>query len=63
MSFKSRIILALDSNNFSKIQNILSKISNEIYGVKVGYQFFFNFGTTGYKYLQNRKLIINVKIF
>ena len=58
MSFKSRIILALDSNNFSKIQNILSKISNEIYGVKVGYQFFFNFGTTGYKYLQNRKLKI-----
>jgi len=58
MALKSKIILALDSNNFSKIQNILSKISNEIYGVKIGYQFFFNFGTIGHKYLQNRKLKI-----
>ena len=41
MNSKSKIIVALDSNNFTKIKKLLKKISNDIYGVKVWLPIFF----------------------
>jgi len=58
MSSKSKIILALDSNNFSKIKNLLTKISKEIYGVKVGYQYFYKFEKKGLNLLKKNKIKI-----
>ena len=58
MPSKSKIILALDLNNFSKIKKIINKIYKDIYGVKIGYQFYFNFGFKGYNYIKKRKLKI-----
>ena len=58
MNSKSKIIVALDSNNFTKIKKLLKKISNDIYGVKVGYQFFYNFNQKGYNLLKENKLKI-----
>ena len=43
-----KIIVALDSNKFSKIKNLVYKIKNHIFAVKIGYEFFFNFGIKGY---------------
>ena len=40
MSSKSKIILALDTNNFSKTEKLIKNISNEIFAVKIGYQFY-----------------------
>ena len=58
MSSKSKIILALDSNNFLKIKKLVNTISKEIYGVKIGYQYFFQFEKKGYKLLKKNKLKI-----
>ena len=58
MNKKSKIILALDTNNLKKIKKIISLISEDIYAVKVGYQFYFNFGAEGIKIIQRYKLKI-----
>ena len=58
MKRTSKIIFALDSNNYSKIKKTLKLISKNIYGVKIGYQFFFNFGTKGYNLIKKMKLKI-----
>jgi len=58
MSSKSKIILALDSNNFLKIKKLLIKISKEIYGVKVGYQYFYKFEKKGLNLLKKNKIKI-----
>ena len=64
MPSKRKIILALDLNNFSKIKKIISKVHGHIYGVKIGYQFYFNFGVKGYNYLKkkNLKIFIDLKL-
>ena len=59
MLTKSKIIVALDSNDLSKIKKLLNKISKKIYGVKVGYEFFYNFNKKGYDFLKKK----NLKIF
>ena len=58
MNSKSKIIVALDSNNFNKIKILLKKISDDIYGVKVGYQFFYNFNKKDYNLLKKNRLKI-----
>ena len=58
MNKKSKIILALDTNNLKKIKRIIFLISKDIYAVKVGYQFYFNFGSEGIKIIQRYKLKI-----
>ena len=44
-----RIIVALDSNNFNNTKKLVFSLKNDVYAFKIGYQFFFNFGLTGYK--------------
>ena len=44
-----KIIVALDSNNFNEIEKLVKSLKKDVYGFKIGYQFFFNFGLIGYK--------------
>ena len=43
------VIVALDSNNFNKTKKLVEDLKNDAYAFKIGYQFFFNFGLSGYK--------------
>ena len=58
MTKSNKVIVALDSNNFKKIINLIDLIKNEIFGVKIGYEFFLNFGLKGYKKIQTKKINI-----
>ncbi len=58
MTFKKKVIVALDSNNFKQTESLIEKIKEYIFGVKIGYEFFFNFGLDGYKKIQNKKINI-----
>ena len=54
-----KIIVALDSNRITEIKNLVHKIKDHIFAIKIGYEFFFNFGIKGYTELKN----IHPKIF
>ena len=41
MSFKKKVLVALDSNNFTETENLIDLIKKHIFGVKIGYEFFF----------------------
>ena len=43
-----KIIVALDSNNIDKTKYLASKLKNEVFAFKIGYEFFLNFGMDGY---------------
>ncbi|MBI28525.1 MAG: orotidine-5'-phosphate decarboxylase [Pelagibacteraceae bacterium] len=58
MSDKSKIILALDLDDNNKIQKIVSEVSNDIYGIKIGYQYLFNFGIKKLSFFKKKKLKI-----
>ena len=58
MCKNKRIIVALDSDNLDKTIKLVESIKNYIFGVKIGYEFFFNFGLDGYKEIQRRKINI-----
>ena len=47
--FSKKIIVALDSNNYDKTIKLVNNLKNEVFGFKIGYQFFFNYGLDGYK--------------
>ena len=59
MTINRKVIVALDSSNFKEINKILDLIKDHIFGVKIGYEFFFKFGLEGYKKIQNK----NINIF
>ena len=44
-----KIIVALDSDNLNKAIELVQILKKEVYAFKIGYQFFFNFGLSGYK--------------
>ncbi len=48
-----RIIVAIDSNDLKKSTHLIKTLKNEVYGFKIGYEFFFNFGIVGYKKIRN----------
>ena len=58
MNQSNKVIIALDLNDFDKINKIINLIKKHIFGVKIGYQFFFNFGLEGYKKIQSKKINI-----
>ena len=49
---KKKIIVALDSNNIKKSKSLALKLKDEVFAFKIGYEFFLNFGITGYKDIQ-----------
>ena len=58
MTISKKVFVALDSNNFEEINKLVDTIKNYIFGVKIGYEFFFNFGLVGYKKIQKKKINI-----
>ena len=59
MTISKKVIVALDSNDFEKINKLVDILKDHFFGVKIGYEFFFNFGLKGYKKIQNK----NINIF
>ena len=59
MTIGKKVIVALDSNNLTEIDKLVDMIKNYIFGVKIGYEFFFNFGLEEYKKIQSK----NINIF
>ena len=59
-----KIIVALDSNNFSEIEKLVKSLRKDVYAFKVGYQFFFNFGLIGYKKIYSicPKIFLDLKL-
>ena len=55
----NKIIVALDSKNLHESKKLVEKIKKHVFAFKIGYEFFLNFGLTGYKEIDNKK----VKIF
>ena len=51
--YHKKIIVALDSNNFDKTLNLVKKINKHVFGFKVGYEFFYTFGITGYEEIRS----------
>ncbi len=48
-----KIILALDTKDLNFAANIVKKVKDEINSIKIGYEFFFNHGLSGYKKIYN----------
>ena len=48
-----KIILALDTKDLNFAVNIVKKVKDEINSIKIGYEFFFNHGLSGYKKIYN----------
>ena len=59
MTKNKKVIVALDSDNFKETIKLVKKIKKYIFAVKIGYEFFFNFGLKGYKEIQKK----NINIF
>ena len=57
MPKSKKVIVALDSNNLEKTKKLVDLIKDHIFGVKIGYEFFLNFGLKGYKEIQKKILI------
>jgi len=59
-----KIIVALDGNNLNKILKLTKKLKNEAFAFKIGYEFFFNFGISGYKkiYSVSPKIFLDLKL-
>ena len=59
-----RIIVALDSNNINKAKSLVSKLKNEVFAFKIGYEFFLNFGINGYNEIQKKcpKIFLDLKL-
>ena len=61
---KNKIIVALDSNKIRETKNLVKKIKNHVFAIKIGYEFFFNFGIKGYNELKNiyPKIFLDLKL-
>ena len=60
----NKIIVALDSNSFKKIEKIVRNLKSEVYAFKVGYEFFLNFGIEGYLKIKKicPKIFLDLKL-
>ena len=54
----NKIIVAIDSDHLNNSIKLVKKIKKEIFAIKIGYEFFFNFGVKGYKTLH--KIVPNI---
>ncbi len=59
-----KIIVALDSDNLSKIIKLVKILKAEVFAFKLGYQFFLNFGFGGYKKVYSicPKIFLDLKL-
>tara|TARA_B100000989_G_C19502254_1_gene454821 strand:- start:473 stop:1159 length:687 start_codon:yes stop_codon:yes gene_type:complete len=59
-----KIIVALDINDLNKTLKIVRTLKDDVYAFKIGYEFFFNFGLTGYKKIYSicPKIFLDLKL-
>ena len=59
-----KVIVALDSNNLTRIKKILNQLKYEAYAFKIGYEFFFNYGLSGYEEVKKicPKIFLDLKL-
>ena len=59
-----KIIIALDSDNFNDTLSIVKNLKNDAFAFKIGYEFFLNFGLTGYKAIkeENANIFLDLKL-
>ena len=59
-----KIIIALDSNNFNDTLKIIKDLKNDAFAFKIGYEFFLNFGISGYKAIkkENTNIFLDLKL-
>ena len=54
-----KIIIALDSDNIHDTLEIVKNLKKDAFAFKIGYEFFLNFGISGYKDIKKE----NINIF
>ena len=61
---KNKVIIALDNKNLSQIVSLVKKTKSEVYGFKVGKEFFYNYGIEGYKkiYKLSPNIFLDLKL-
>ncbi len=59
-----KIIVALDGNNIKNIKKIVSTLKTEVHSFKIGYEFFFNYGLSGYREIKkiSSKIFLDLKL-
>jgi orotidine-5'-phosphate decarboxylase len=59
-----KIIVALDLDNINKTLKIVRELKNEVYAFKIGHEFFYNYGISGYKKIYNicPKIFLDLKL-
>ena len=59
-----KIIIALDSDNFNDTLKIVKNLKNDAFAFKIGYEFFLNFGLSGYKAIkeENANIFLDLKL-
>ncbi len=59
-----KIIVALDLNNINKAIKLVKELKKEVYAFKIGHEFFYNFGISGYKKIYNicPKIFLDLKL-
>ena len=59
-----KIIVALDGSNLSKIKKIVTELKSEVNSFKIGYEFFFNHGISGYNQIKriSSKIFLDLKL-
>ena len=59
-----KIIIALDSDNFDDALTIVKNLKKDAFAFKIGYEFFLNFGITGYKTIreENTNIFLDLKL-
>ena len=60
----NKIIVALDSDDLIKTLKLVKSLREEVFAFKIGYQFFFNFGLSGYKKIYSicPKIFLDLKL-
>jgi orotidine-5'-phosphate decarboxylase len=48
-----KIIVAVDLDNINKALKLVKELRKEVYAFKIGHEFFYNFGISGYKKIYN----------
>ena len=59
-----KIIVALDLDNINKAVKLVKKLKKEVYAFKIGHEFFYNFGISGYKKIYKicPKIFLDLKL-
>ena len=59
-----KVIVALDSSNFDKSLSLVKTLKKDVYAFKIGYEFFLNFGLSGYKKIYSicPKIFLDLKL-